>query len=446
MKQDLTKGNIFSLIISFAIPLFVSNLFQQIYNLADTTIVGHILGDQALAAVGSVSSIYNLLLSLCIGISSGCSILVAQAFGSGNDEQMKRNIAAALELILGVTAFLTLMGCLFMKPFMRLLKISDSLFDQAYSYIIIITAGLLITAAYNAISGILRALGNTVIPLVFLIISSLLNIGLDLLFISRFSMGIRGAAYATLLAQLVSVILCALYVLRFCPQILPQRRHITLDAGLLKRMFTMGMSMALMYAIVNVGSVILQMGINGLGDNIIAAHVAARKITELCMMPVSTLSATMTTFTGQNFGAGRMDRIRTGTRLAILMGFVWSTLLIIIMWIGSRFFIYGVTGSHNPAILDWGSRYLRINTPFYYALVVLCVIRNVLQGISKQWITVVASLLEMLGKLVAILFFVGPFGYLAICFCEPVTWIICCVPVLLVLVHTLYTNTSKREA
>lgn len=425
MKLDMTKGKPLRLIVLFALPLFFSSLFQQFYNIADTAIVGHTLGDHALSAVGSVSSVYSLITSICFGLTNGFAILISRYFGAGDEKKMKQAIGGTVMLSLSATVMITIFCVFLLKPALRLLHTPEEIFADAYSYIRVIVFCCIVTVFYNMLASILRALGNSTVPLVFLIISSLLNIGLDLLFISVFHMGIAGAAWATVLAQGISGMLCFVYILKYCPSLRLKAEDFCLSGEQIRELLASGAGMSLMWAVVNIGTVILQSGINGLGANTIAAHVSARKISEIYMMVGATLSNTMSTYSSQNYGAGKMDRVWEGVKTAHMLSFVWATIVILVTMLFANYMIAALTGSVNPEIISTGARYLRINLPFYYVLFILCILRNTLQGIGCKVWPVMASLLEMLGKLITVRFFVKPFGYLAVCFCEPFTWIVC---------------------
>lgn len=429
MNMDMTKGNPTKLILLFALPLFASNLFQQFYNLADTAIVGHILGDQALSAVGAVSSIYALMTSICFGMTNGFSILISKYFGAKDEKRQKQAMAGTVLLSMVVAVVMTIVCCLLLKPFMAALHTPEEIFQDAYTYIVIIVGAMVVMVFYNMLASILRAVGNSRTPLLFLVISSFLNIVLDFLFIGVCSFGIAGAAWATVLSQLVSGILCLFYMVKKCPELSLCKADFSLTVNMTSELLSSGFAMSLMYAVVNVGTVILQSGINQLGTSTIAAHVAARKISEIYMMPCSTLSATMTTFASQNYGAGKMHRVLEGVKKSHILGFGWSTIAITITYLFANPIIAALTGSGNVEIIATGANYLKINLPFYYVLIVLCIMRSTLQGIGRKFWPVVASTLEMLGKLIVVVLFIEPLGYTAVCFCEPVTWIICCVPV-----------------
>lgn len=425
MKKDLTVGSPLKLILAFGLPLLLSNLFQQCYNLADTAIVGNTLGDEALSAIGSVSVIFGLLTSLCFGMSNGFSILVAKFFGAGDEKRMKKAVAWTILLGIIVNVVLTTTFTLLLKPFMRLLNTPEEIFDNAYSYIIVIVTCCIVMMFYNMLASTLRALGNSKIPLVFLIISSALNIGMDLFFIQGLRLGLPGAAWATVIAQLISGVCCLIYIIKKCPELKLTRDDFRFDGQMIKDLLASGAAMALMFAVVNVGTVILQSGINGLGTETIAAHVAARKISELLMLGGSALASTVSTFASQNYGAGKWDRIWQGVKVTHLLGFAWSAIVIITIFFGAEAIIGGVSGSDNPFVIATGARYLRIDTLFYFILMVLCFMRSTLQGLgSKVW-PIVGSVIELLGKFIFVKFFVKPFGYEAIIWCEPVLWCIC---------------------
>ncbi len=444
IQIDMTKGSVLKAILFFAIPLFLSNLFQQFYNLADTAIVGHILGDHALSAVGSVSTIYGLLIGFCFGLTNGFSILLSQYFGSDDTKSLKKGIAASIKLAFLATVLLTVFCSVFMKQIMRAIHVSDSLFADAYGYILIITLGLIVNVAYNLLSSVLRAVGNSKTPLLFLTISSFLNIFLDILFIKGFGLGIVGAAYATVLAQAISAVLCFLYITVYCRELLPCKEDFIISGDCYKKLLNYGISMAFVYTIINIGSLILQIGINGLGNGIVAAHITARKIFELLMMPISTVAGAQATFTSQNFGAGKKDRIKEGVRIGCIILFVWSTLSIVIVYTFGSSLVRALTGTADGEIIRTAVRYLRINLPFFYALSALCLLRNVLQGISHNGFSLFASSLEMAGKVITVAFFVERFGYTAICYCEPISWIICCIPVIAALRHYLYAGSCEK--
>lgn len=322
--NDLTKGNPSGVMLRFAVPIALGNIFQLCYSLADTRVVGSTLGETALAAVGATTSISTLFIGFLSGLTNGFAILVAQQYGAGKKAGVKRYGAGTLTLGF-VTACVLTLFCVGLLPFiLRLLNVPEELMGEASSYIRIILLGLVMTMLYNACAGILRAVGDTAAALVFLICSSVLNVGLDLVFILVFHMGVAGAALATVVSQSISAVLSVFYMVkkyemfRFTVGDFKVKRE---DA---RKLYASGISMAAMMSLVFFGTLALQCAINTFGNDIIVAHTAARKITEFFMLPFAVLGVTMATYCGQNVGAGKTGRIRTGIRQALCMAWGWS--------------------------------------------------------------------------------------------------------------------------
>ena len=303
---DMTTGKPLKLIIQFAIPLFIGTLFQQAYNIIDTMIAGYNLGDEAIAAIGATSALYSLIVSFANGLNSGYGIVVSRIFGAKEYDKLRKAVAAMVLLDVGITIVLTLLVLPLLRAFLGFLSTPEEIFEQAYQYIFVIMAGMVTTIAYNMCAGFLRAIGNSRVPLYFLIISCILNLGMDMLFIMGFGMGVMGAGLATVIAQAVSALLCMAYIWRKYPDFLPKRGEWKPERGLMAEMLSTGLSMGTMLSIFAIGSIILQRGINHLGTGIITAHTAARRIIEIFMMPLSTISTATSTFVGQYFGAGKM--------------------------------------------------------------------------------------------------------------------------------------------
>ena len=285
---DMTKGNAVRMILTFAIPLFIGNIFQQVYSMVDTMVAGYCLGDQAIAAIGATSSLYGLIIDLAWGLNSGFALVVTQAFGAHDQGKIRKSIGHMIVLDGIITAVLTVLALIFLPSLMRLMNTPESIFDQAYSYMIVIFGGMQATICYNMFAGILRAFGNSKTPLYFLIFSSLLNIGLDLLFVAVFRMGVGGAALATVVAEAVSGILTGIYVYRNYREMMPRKEDFRLETGTAKEMLSTGGAMAFMYSVVSLGSVVFQGATNILGEGIIAAHTAARRIINILMQPMAT--------------------------------------------------------------------------------------------------------------------------------------------------------------
>ncbi|SCW69719.1 putative efflux protein, MATE family [Ruminococcaceae bacterium YRB3002] len=430
--KDLTKGSELRAILLFAIPLFMSNLLQQAYNLTDITIIGNSLGDDALTAIGTVSIIYDLFTSLSFGMSNGFAIVVSKYFGMGDQKKIRQVIAntAVLAVIWGV--LMTVLGTTLLRPIMRLLGTPEEVFETGFSYAIIMLGFIIFSFTYNILSALLRAIGNSTAPFFFLLICVVGNIGLDLLFVVVFGMGLPGAAIATIIAQTVSAVVSFIYIWRRVPVLHFTREDLVFDRSMITELISAGISFALMFAVVNIGTVILQSAINSLGVVTIAAHTTARKISSLCMMVVGTLGNSMATFTGQNHGAGKYDRIRTALRKVLILDFIAATLLIIMIYAFGGLFVRLISGSSNPELISTATYYLRFDLPFYYVLSILLVVRCTLQGLGSKITPIAASLMELLLKALTAGVLVKYFGYTGIAMCEPIIWSVCAVYVLIV--------------
>lgn len=428
---NLTQGNPVKVILLFAIPVFLGNLFQIFYSLVDTKIVGSILGEEALAAVGAVSTLYTLLTGFFNGLSLGFSVLTSRFFGSGDENALKKNVAGSILLGFLTAAVIIVLTAVFLGPLLTLLNVPQQQFSMAESYISILIWGMFITLAYNLCANMLRAIGDAVTPLIFLIISAVLNIILDYLFILAFDMGVAGAAAATVISQLLSVILCLIRIHRGFPILHVSRSDFILTRQQVSAMYESGLSMGLTLSLVNFGSLVLQSGINQLGTNIIVAHTSARKVFEIWNLPVGVLGSSMATYCGQNYGAGRYDRLRQGMRDALVLGGIWDTLIIILAHTVSPYLIAFIASSRNEEIIYWGSAYLRVNMSFLYVCLVIVILRNSMQGFGDYTTPILSSTIELLGKLVFTFVFVRLFAYWGIIWTEPVIWILMVIPLII---------------
>ncbi len=440
--KNLTEGKPLKLILQFAMPLFIGQLFQLFYSLVDTRIVGETLGEAALAAVGATSTLSDLLMSLLIGILNGFGIVIATYFGAKNETNMKKAIACTIFFGTGMAVIISTFSLIFLSPILQFLNVSADLLPNAKSYISVILAGLVIATLYNVCASILRAIGDSFTPLLFLILSAILNIILDYAFILNLHMGVAGAAYATLLSQAVSAVLCFLYMWKKYPNLHLCREDFRLDREVCKRLLSTGSSMAFMSAFVQFGTFALQTSINTFGTNTIVAHTAARKATSIFMMPWGALGTTLATFCGQNLGAGKYSRIKTGLRDTTLIGWAWSLLVILAANTIAPQIIQAITATTQSEIIETAVLYLRVNTAFYFVPTVICLFRNSMQGFGDTKTPVFSSALELLTK-VAVAFFLAPvIGYWGIIICEPIAWIIMVIPLV---VNTLRSPVFKKN-
>lgn len=435
-QVDLLKDNILKAIILFAIPILISNIFQQFYNTMDTMIVGNVLGDTSLAAIGACGAVYELLVGFALGVGNGLSIVVARNYGAKNEKLLKKSVAGAIIIGILLTIIIMIISQLGLYPLLQILDTPQNIVDESYSYISCITLFVGVMFAYNLCSGLLRAIGNSIMPLVFLIISSLINIVLDLFFITQFHMGIQGAAIATVIAQGISAILCIIYMLKKTPLLIPQKEHFAFDKELYQELVGQGFSMGFMMAIVSSGTVILQKAINGFGYLTIAGHTTARKINAFLMMPCGTIAASLSTFVSQNRGADQRDRIIKGVKTGVKIVISWTVIAIILMFFFAEPLVALISGSSEDVILNNGSMYLKINSPFYVALGTLLILRSSLQGLGQKIIPLISSVIEFLGKVVFAWLCIPALGYFGVIICEPVVWCLMTIQ----LIYAFYNN------
>lgn len=429
---DLTKDRILKSILAFAVPMAISFIFQQFYNAVDIVVVGHFLGENSLAAIGATSAIFNLLLGFGNGFGNGLGIVAARAYGAKDENMLKKVVLSSILISIGVSLFIFLICLFFLKKLLFLLGTPAQILDEAFSYIWLIGTWSSVMFAYNLLSGLLRAIGNSIMPLVFLVFSSLMNIFLDILLIAKFGMGVEGTAIATVLAQGISAVLCLIYILFRVKILIPNKKSFNVDVRIYKELLGQGLSMALMSSLVNSGTVILQSAINKFGTLIIAGHISARKIFAISNIPLFTLGMAGTTFVSQNLGAGKVDRIKKGVKELYLMCTIWGLLCTIIMPFISKALIAAISGSDTPEILSYGSKYINFMIPFFPVLGMLLVTRNALQGLGKKVLPLTSSIIELLGKVVFTALIIPHSGIWGIIICEPLIWVLMLVQLIFV--------------
>ncbi len=444
--KDLTQGKPLKLILQFALPIMLGNIFQLFYSLADTRIVGSYLGEQALAAVGVTSSLNSMIVGFLIGLTNGFAIITARGFGAKDEAHIRRAVAGTFMLGLATSLVLTAASVLFLPGILRLLHTEENLIPLAVRYFRIILFGMTAAMLYNVCAGLLRAIGDTVAPLVFLVISALLNVGLDLLFVRVFAFGVEGAAIATVLSQIIAFAACFCYLWKRYPILRVQRKECRLSPETVKELYTTGLSVGLMGCLVNIGSVALQGAINGFGEHTIVAHTAARKITELFMLPFAVFGTTMATFSGQNMGAGRPDRIKKGLIQAILLVWGWCLLMLLIAYLAAPWLVRAVTATKETDIIETAGLYLRVNTLFYAVPTVICLARNTMQGMGDSITPLVSSGVELVGKVLIAVVFSNYFGYMAVIWSEPVIWILMVIPLLVQLIRNPLMHGQPERA
>lgn len=420
--KDLTKGYPAKVILLFALPLILGNIFQQFYNMADSKIVSMFVGTSALAAVGSTSVISNTLIGFVNGLTQGFSILIANSFGAKDDKRMRKFVAGTIVLTGLVALFLTVFGETCIVTILNMLSTPKDIMADAVSYVRIIIIGNLFVALYNMCANMLRAVGDSKRPLYCLLIGICLNIFLDLLLVGPMGLGIQGAAYATVISQGVTGMLCLCILLTSFKQILPHKEDWHLEEDQYPSLITTGLSMGLMSCIVNIGTIVLQGAINGLGTKIVAAHTASRRGIDILMVALYTIGLAMTTYVSQNMGAKRPDRIRQGVRHAIIMVTVLTTVLIMICFAFGKTIICWLTSTNDLEIINASVMYIHVSVVFFYVLGPLFVLRCTLQGMGRKIIPVCSSVLEMVIKVLSAMVLVPALEYFGVALTEPISW------------------------
>ena len=423
MTKDMTTGSPMKNIIKFCLPLMVGNLFQQFYNMADIIIVGRFVGKAALSAVGSVGSLNFLVIGSVIGLCTGFSVPIAQRFGAQDEKGLKKYVANIIYLSLALGVLLTVGAVVLTNPLLKLLNTPADIYEDAYNYIVIIFAGIGATMFYNLLAALVRSLGDSKTPLYFLLFSSILNIGMDILLITVFDMGVRGAAVATIFSQFVSGVLCFIYVKRSFPIL-----HITKDTrkpdfNYMKTLLGNGLPMALQFSITAIGSVMLQSCVNGLGADAIAAITIGTKTQLMIVLPSETIGAAMATYCGQNLGAGQYDRIKKGVGRGVILAACYTVIgFCVANFLGPYISLLFIDGSEK-VVIGLAQQYINMGSYFYFILSVLFVVRNSLQGMGYSSVAMFAAVFELVARAVMGFGFVNTLGYAAACVANPVAWI-----------------------
>ncbi len=442
-QNDMTVGNPMKIILGFTLPIFIGNVFQQFYNMADAVIVGKFVGNKALAAVGSTGTIMFLIYGFVVGMTAGFTVLTAQKFGAGDMKGMRKTVAGAGILSFVVGALLTILFMAFMKPLLILMNTPSDIFADAYSYIMIVSGGILAQMLYNLLSSILRALGNSKLPLVFLIISALLNIVLDLAFIVGFGMGAKGAAVATVIAQGVSGILCLFYIIAKIPILHLKREDLYVGSTIYKNQLRIGVPMALQYSITAIGTMMVQSSLNILGSTLVAAYTAAGKIEQVVTQAYVAMGTTMATYAAQNMGAGSVKRIREGFKACTVIGVVYSFVAAgFIMTVG-KYMTYLFVSEDVDIIMNSVDIYLKCIGIFFIPLAVVNIYRNGIQGLGYGLLPMMAGVAELIGRGVVAVIAGAKRSYPGVCLAGPAAWVLA--GGLLIVMYYFIMNVNMRK-
>lgn len=439
MTNDMTKDNPLKIFIWFSIPLLIGNIFQQLYSMVDTIIVGRFVGVDALAAVGSTGSMFFLVNGMVIGLTSGFSVLVSQKFGAKNETEIRKSVASNITLTLISAIIITVIALIVKRPLLDLMNTPKNIFKDANTYITIIYIGISTQIAYNMAAGILRALGDSKTPLYFLIISSIINIILDLVFIVKFKLGVAGAAYATNISQGLSAMLCLIYSYRKYQVLRLKKEDFKVEKDYYKTHLKIAIPMGLQFSVTGVGIIIVQGAVNVFGSNVIASYTAASKVLQLVMQPLISFGVTIATYAGQNLGAKRFDRIKKGVKVMNKISIITSLIAGAILVLFSKYFVMLFIENPSAEIIGYTQEVLNYSAVFMIFLGFIFVYRNVLQGMGESFVPMMAGFYELAARSVVAFILPKFIGFTGICLADPIAWITAAVP----LMFTYYRNIKK---
>ena len=430
MPNDLTTGKPMKLIIGFTIPILLGNIVQQFYYVIDSIIVGQYLGVNALAAVGATGSLTFLVIGWIMGVTGGFTILIAQRYGAGDEKGMRHYVAMSCYLCIFMAVIMTVGLVLANGWILRIMNTPEEIYEDTYRFIEVIYYGLAATIAYNLLASVLRALGDSKTPLYFLVLSSLLNIVLDILFIAVFSMGVEGAGYATVISQAFAAVLSLFYMIKKYPVLRIKKEDARYSGASIKKLIGMGAPMGLQFSITAIGAMTVQVALNGLGPVYIAAYTTCGKIQNIITQAFPSLGASMATYTGQNTGAGRIDRVKEGVKAGIIITLGCSVVsMIAVLAFGDSLVRLFITEDSSMAV-EQSKIYFYAVAGFYPALGLIFVYRNALQGLGYGLLPLLGGIFELLARVLVVIVLSGPFGYIGICFANPVAWIFALIPLI----------------
>lgn len=427
--KDMTSGNPFKLIFAFCIPILIGNIFQQIYNMVDSMVVGKFVGPDALAAVGLTGSISFFMFSLVIGLTNGIAVVIAQFYGAKDEAAVKRAFSTSIYTILVSGIVLSILGVIIAKPILVALRTPENILADSVRYLTIIFAGAIAMVIYNWIASILRALGDSLTPLIFLIISSVLNVILDLLFVVGFHMGVSGAAVATIIAQFFSGIICTVYALVKMKVLRLKREELICDRQMLASVVRIGIPSGVQNSFISISVMLMQSVINVYGSTVIAGFIAGTRVEQLMFQPGTSIGMANATYTGQNIGAGDYKRVKAGVRASILINVIFYSILTPFVFIFSKNLISLFVDQSEVAaqVINIGSNYLWIVSGFYVVVSILMLEQNMLRSAGDVSMTMVLGISEVVTRVAFAYLFSGIWGYIGVFWATPLTWIIAAV-------------------
>lgn len=443
MAKDMTSGKPIKLIWNFTIPLLIGNLFQQLYNMADTFIVGRTIGVHALASVGSTGSIIFLILGFANGLTAGLAIPLAQRYGAKNYSGVKRSFYVSILISAMVAILLTILSMLFCRQILEIMQTPVEIIDGAYDYLMVIFAGIFSSMAFNLLSNIFRSIGDAKTPLYFLVIACIMNIILDVVFIAGFGMGVEGAGYATVLSQIFSALACILYIWKKIPILRLNSKDFVAESSDVKEHVRISFPMAFQSSIIAIGAIIIQITLNQLGATAVAAYTAAQKIDQVAILPMMSFGVTMATFVAQNYGAKKYDRIWRGVRDCIKLSLTFAISVGIILNLFSPIFIRAFVGVGHEEVVELGAIYFITNGTMYSLLSLLFIYRYTLQGVGKTFTPTVAGIMELCMRAFAAVVLSNLYGYTGATMANPLAWLGSLIP--LMIAYYLFKNKFPKE-
>ncbi len=423
MTKDMTTGSPVRLIIGFAVPMFLGMLFQQFYSMVDTVIVGQYLGVNPLAGVGSTTSLNFMVIGFCMGVCNGFAIPVAQMFGAREESRLRRFVTNGAWLCIGFSVFLTILVAAVCGPVLRMMNTPEEIFEYAYVYIFIIFCGIPCTFLYNILAAVIRSLGDSRTPVVFLAVSSALNIVLDFVSILVLHMGVEGPALATVISQGISGGICLLYMRKKYPILRASKEEWKPDGKYMRRLCFIGIPMGLQYSVTAIGTLVLQAAINGMGASVVAGVAAAQKINAFIASPIEALGQTMAPYAGQNMGAGKADRIGKGLWQACLAGFCASAVCFLLALVAGKQLVLLFLDAGETTIISYAYRFLLYCTGAYCLLTLVNVVRFTIQGMGFSVFAIIAGVMEMIARILVAVVVAGHFGFTGICLAHPAAWV-----------------------
>ena len=423
MEKDMTKGSPMRLILGFAVPLLFGLVFQQFYSMVDAVIVGHYLGVDSLAAVGATGSVNFLIIGFCMGVCNGCAIPIAQEFGAKHEGELKRFVANSVWLSIVFAVVITITVSLLCRPILQLMRTPVNIINGSYDYIIIIFLGIPVVFLYNMTAAILRSLGDSKTPVVFLVLAAVMNIFLDVFCIVILPMGVAGAAVATVVSQAVAGLACLIYMRKKFTILKLSREECRWNRNYVSKLCNMGIPMGLQYSITAIGSVILQSAVNGIDSNAVAAVTAGSKVSMLLVCPFDALGSTMATYGGQNVGAGDLDRVDRGLKDCTKLGFLYSLIALGAVFLFGKQLLLLFLDAEEEQIIANAYYFMRISALFFFPLALVNIVRFLIQGMGFSKLAVFAGAFEMLARGLAGFLLVPVFGFVAVCLASPLAWI-----------------------